>query len=168
MFEYEVTDKFFEDITYSLIHSGSLNVRLELDKRQTMMIAKFSVIGNVSTDCDRCTAPMKLNIKGEFQLVYRFGLEESDDESLVVLHPDEYQINVKDPIYELITVSMPSRTIHPPGECDEDMWKLVQEYTINSGSDDEDEFDSDDEFDDDEDDDDPDDDPRWSLLKNLN
>ena len=88
-----------------------------------------------------------------------FGTEEAEDESLVVLHPDEFQLDVKDAIYELITVSLPVRVLHAPGECDEEMWALLQQYTVNPGpdEDDEDEWDEDDEDFDDEDFDDEDD-----------
>jgi uncharacterized metal-binding protein YceD (DUF177 family) len=160
-FEFEVKDSFFESLDYSLIHKGEAKVTLELDKKETMLIAKFKAVGIVSTDCDRCNTPMDVSVKGEFQLVYKFGFEESEDESLVVLHPDDFEINVKDPIYELLTISLPVRKIHPEGECDEEMMKLLSQYTINvndpeSDEDwDDEEWDDDfEDFDDDEDEDD--------------
>jgi len=179
IFEFEVNDAFFESMDYSIIHQGNVKAGLELDKKETMMIARFWVKGTVSTNCDRCNTPLDLSISGEYKLVYKFGTEEAEDESLVVLHPDEYQLDVKDAIYELITVSLPVRVLHAPGECDEEMWALLQQYTVNPGpdEDDEDEWDEDDEdfddedFDDEDDSDDDDDgpiDPKWSALKNLN
>jgi uncharacterized metal-binding protein YceD (DUF177 family) len=114
-------------------------------------------------------------------LIYKFGLEEAEDETLVVLHPDEYQINVKAPIYELIIISLPSRKIHKTGECDEEMWNLVKQYTVNSEDNEEDELDfnpddfglDDEDWEDDLDDENPDDDDEddespWEILKNLN
>ncbi len=141
-----------------------------------MLIAQFWIEGTVFVACDRCTAPMEINIKGDYKLIYKFGLEEAEDETLVVIHPDAYQINVKDPIYELIIISLPSRTIHKEGECDEEMWNLVKTYTINAEDDEEDSWDEDEEWDEDEDDDDDweDDDEEddkedpWSILKDLN
>jgi len=179
-FEYEVNDSFFEDLEYSLVQKGTLKVRLELDKKQTMILAHFWVEGKVSAECDRCTGPLELEIKGDYKLIYKFGLEEAEDETLIVLHPDEYQINVKNPIYELIIISLPNRKIHPAGECDEEMWKLVKTYTVNSDDNEEDEnFNpddfglddedwEDDDFDEDEDQDDEDDENPWSILKDLN
>lgn len=181
-FEFEIEDTFFEELEYSLIHAGKLKATLELEKKETMMIAYFQVAGSVSTDCDRCNSPMDLNLKGEFTLIYKFGLEESDDENLVVLHPDEYELNVKDPIYELMTISLPPRKIHPVGECDEEMWNLLQTYTLNAGVDDEDDLDDEDwddedwddeddlddeDWDDEDEDDDDPIDPKWAALKQL-
>lgn len=178
-FDYEVDDSFFEDLEYSLVQKAKVKVHLELDKKETMILAHFWVEGQVSAECDRCTAPIELDIKGDYKLIYKFGLEEAEDESLIVLHPDEYQINVKAPIYELIIISLPSRKIHPVGECDEEMWELVKKYTVNSTDEEEDENYNPDDFglddedweDDDfeeEDEEDEDDENPWSILKDLN
>ena len=134
------------------------------------MTAHFIAEGIVSTNCDRCDTPMELPISGEFKLVYKFGLEESEDESLVVLHPETFEIDVRDAIYELAIVSLPARMVHSVGECDEEMWKLIQQYTVNATEiDDEDD---DEDWDDEEDDEPgPDDfdpkDPKWATLRNL-
>lgn len=168
-FEYKIDDSFFTLMEYSIIHSGELNVTLEFEKKESMMLANFHAAGRVSTNCDRCDTPIEIDVSGEFKLVYKFGVEESEDESLVVLHPDDFELDVRDAIYELITVCLPPRIVHEPGECDEDMMELLQKYTVNLDDDDED---MDDEDDEDEDipgiDDFDPKDPRWSSLKNLN
>ena len=169
-FDYKIDDSFFESMEYSMIHKGDLNVTLEFEKRETMMTAHFIEEGIVSTNCDRCDTQMELPISGEFKLVYKFGLEESEDESLVVLHPETFEIDVRDAIYELAIVSLPARMVHSVGECDEEMWKLIQQYTVNATEIDED--DEDEDWDDEEDDEPgPDDfdpkDPKWATLRNL-
>jgi uncharacterized metal-binding protein YceD (DUF177 family) len=132
---------------------------------------------------------MDLEIDGGYKLIYKFGLEEEEDEMLVVLHPDSYQIDITNPIYELITTQLPLRVLHDEGECDEEMWELIQQHIVNPEDEedlededwddedeewdfDEDETDSDDDEEeedlDDEDDNDKPIDPRWAILKNLN
>lgn len=173
-YEFRINDAFFEDLEYSIIHSGDVDVDLVLEKKETMLIGHFSIQGSVSTDCDRCTDPMKVPVRGAFQLIYKFGTEISDDETLVMIHPDAYEIDVKPNIYELITVSMPVRCVHEEGECNEEVVNALNEYLLNpidenSEDDDSDEDDSDEDWDDDDDNNDDDDiDPRWSALKNLN
>jgi uncharacterized metal-binding protein YceD (DUF177 family) len=182
-FEFEIDDTFFESMEYSIIQKGNVKVELELDKKETMLIATFDVEGVVETLCDRCNTPMDLEIQGSYKLVYKFGLEEEEDEMLIVLHPDSYQIDVTTPIYELITSQLPLRAIHDDGECDEEMWGLIQKHTINANVDEEEDWDDEDWIDDEGDDDDEEEnldsdegnsdddrpiDPRWSILKNLN
>lgn len=186
-FEFEVTDAFFERVEYALIEKGNVHVTLNLEKKETMMIGTFTIDGKVETTCDVCTEPVTVPVKGEYRLIYKFDNEPSDDESLIVVYPEEFELNLRENILELITVSLPSRNIHPKGECNEEMITILNQYRVNS-EDEEDYFDEDDfddeDFDDDEsddeedneeeddDDDDPDDDspidPRWSALKNLN
>ncbi len=194
-FDFEIHDTFFEEKEYSIIHSGNVNVHLVLEKKETMMVAEFNLSGNVSTSCDRCDDPIDVPVKGQFRLVYKFALEPSEDETLIVLHPDSYEMDVSDNLYELITVSMPARAVHKEGLCNEEMLSLISQYTVHQGPSendfDDDDFDDDDDtgWDDDDssvDDSDDDDldieeedndegdendgpiDPRWNALKNLN
>lgn len=189
-YEFDVRDSFFEERDYSIVHKGSVNVKLVLEKKETMMIGEFIIKGSVFTDCDRCTDTVEIPVKGNYRLVYKFDTEPSDDETLVVLHPDDYELDLHDNIYELITVSLPTRLLHPKGECNEEMMELLSKYTLqqtenSDDDDDEDDWnendedwdDDDEDWDDDGEDEDNDDDggddkgpidSRWNALKNLN
>lgn len=179
-FEFDVSDSFFEEFEYSIIHSGNVHVDLILEKKETMMIGTFSCEGVVSASCDRCNDALDVPVRGSFQLVFKLSDEETDDETLIVLPPEAYELDVAPHIYELITVSLPVRMIHEEGECNEEMVEALNQHLLNP--EDEDEWDEEDDWDDedfddedweeesDDDDDDPDGgiDPRWSVLKNLN
>ncbi len=176
-FDFEINSSFFDAFEYSPIQNGVLNAQLELDKKETMLIANYIVDGEVETICDRCNTEMQLPISGSFRLIYKFGTEEEEDESLIVLLPDQYEIDASIAIYELITSLLPLRSIHKKGACDEEMWKLIQLHTVNANeeSEDDEDFDDDDEdwddeYDDDEYDDDGSDDSGsdFPLLNNLN
>lgn len=94
------------------------------------MIGEFEIKGSVSTDCDRCNDPIEVPIKGSFKLIFTFGNEPSDDESLIVMHPDEYELDLRDQLYELLIISLPTRLIHPKGECNEEMIALLNQYSV--------------------------------------
>lgn len=154
-FDFEITDSFFEALDYSDIENGNVQVHLSLEKKETMLIGLFNIQGTVETQCDRCNDPVELQVKGNYKLIYKFGHEQEDDESLVVLHPDEYEINVEPAIYEFILVSLPNRRLHKKGECNEEMVNLIQKYsnvslTEEDDEDFEDDWDDDDDFDDEE------------------
>lgn len=157
-FEYDVDTAFFEKMEYSPIQSGAINVSLELEKKETMLIANFRGEGEVGKACDRCDGMMKIPVKGELEIIYKFGYEASDDENLIVLSPEAYEIDVTEPIYQMIIISIPSRNVHEEGECDEEMLSLLRKYTVNDNEDDAES----------EDDDDDDEDSVWSILKNKN
>ncbi len=178
-FQFEVTDKFFETFEYSIIQEGDVHVDFILDKKDTMMVGEFQLNGCVNTFCARCNDPMEVPIEGEFRLVYKFATEPTEDETLVIVFPEEFEINIKHSILEFINVLVPARAVHPEGECNEEMLEHLSNYIVYSVDEQEndDEYDPDDdrneEFDeeeighDDQEDEEPID-PRWAALKNLN
>lgn len=189
-YEFDINKAFFEGVENTLIDDAKVKVNLALEKKETMMIAEFSLSGVVSTPCDRCNDPLEIPIQGDYRIVYKFGTEVSEDENLIVLHPEAFELNVAPSIYELLVISLPIRSIHPVGECNEAVMDLYNKYIVNANEPDEEwdedeDLDSDLDWDEDEEDNqdwedeegneedfDPDDDkpidPRWSALKNLN
>jgi uncharacterized protein len=165
-FEFEIENTFFEELEYSVIQKGEVLVNLSLEKKETMLIGDFSLKGSVTVPCDRCNDPIAVKIYGAFKLVYKFDDTPSDDEALITIYPEEFEIDVRNNIYEFITVSLPKRCVHEKGMCNEDMIELLNEYTINS--DEEEDIDLD-QHDNDQDDNDEDNDidPRWEKLKKL-
>ncbi|NVK65264.1 MAG: DUF177 domain-containing protein [Flavobacteriales bacterium] len=180
-FSFDITDTFFETFEYSIIQEGEVHVDFTLDKKDTMMVGEFQLDGVVKTPCGRCNDTMDVTIEGSFRLVYKFGTEDEEDESIVIVYPEEFEINIKHSILEFMTVLLPSRTVHEEGECNQEMLDYLEQYMVNSIEDDEDD-DFDDEYDDedfneledegvedenDADMNDEDVDPRWAALKNL-
>lgn len=152
-FEFDINKSFFESLPYSLIEDGRLSAFLELEKKETMLIANLEIVGYIFTTCDRCTEPLSQEIEGEFTLYYTFGEEESEDENLIVLAPESYQIDISQPLYELISLSLPAKLVHEQDECNEEMVALLAKYQQPDPNSKPDQDDID---------------PRWSALKNLN
>lgn len=152
-FEFDIDKSFFESLPYSLIENGRLIAYLELEKKETMLIANIEIDGFIFTDCDRCSEPLTQEIEGDMTLYYAFGEEESEDENLIVIAPESYQIDLTQPLYELISLSLPAKMVHEDGDCNEEMVELINKYQQPSS---------------DSNSDDDDIDPRWSALKNLN
>jgi uncharacterized protein len=182
-YEFDIDKAFFDSIEYSMIHDGDLRVTLDLDKKETMLVGQFHIEGSVFTPCDRCNDPLEVPVNGDYRIIFKFGSEISDDENLVVLPEETYELDVVPQLYELISVSLPARCVHEPGECNEEMMELYNRHIVNPGDpeDEDDDWDDDEDWDDDDydGDDDPEDDgdepatdgpidPRWSALKNLN
>ena len=152
LFDFEIDDTFFEELDYSLIQKGDIHVSIDLEKKETMLILLFTIKGSVESECNLCTDPVDFEIDNTFQLIYKFGLEEMDDEAIIVIHPDSYQIDVTQPIYEFITISLPPRIVHEEGECNQEMIDSLNKYLSSKKEEPKDD----------------DIDPRWSALKNLN
>lgn len=163
-FEYDITDSFFENFEYSIIRTGNVKVELLFEKKETMLIGDFIINGVVDTSCSRCNGSMNIEVSGEYQLIFKFDTKASDDESLVTIFPEEFEVDMTEHILEFISVSVPYRPIHDENECDEETMDILNEYILVSEENDLDEEDADEsnEYSDDDYID-----PRWKALKDL-
>lgn len=152
-FDFEIGDEFFENYEYTVVHKAKLKAKLELEKKETMLIGEFKISGVVETECDRCGGEMNQELEGDFRLIFKFEDEDQEDESLIAIGQEAYELDTADHFYELITVSLPSRNLHDEEDCDPDVIEKLQEY--RSGANDS------------EDDNDEDVDPRWEALRKL-
>jgi uncharacterized metal-binding protein YceD (DUF177 family) len=152
-FEFDVNDSFFASLPYSLIEKGSVKVWLDLEKKETMMIANFECFGHVEQICSRCNESALVEIDSDLAVIYKFGHEEEEtnDDNLLIVSYDAYELDVSQQVYEMISLALPTRPMHEDGECDEEMVKLIEKYQVKEEKKDEDDID-----------------PRWSVLKGLN
>ncbi|HLV42497.1 MAG TPA: DUF177 domain-containing protein [Brumimicrobium sp.] len=153
-FEFNITAAFFEELTYSIIQGGDIKVDFQLNKKDTMMIGDIEMSGTIQKPCDRCTDLMDIHVDISHQIIFKFGEDESEDENLIVLPISAFSIDLSSTLYELLTVALPSRTVHKEDECNEEMLDLIDKYVDSSEQE--------------EDSDEDDIDPRWDVLKNLN
>jgi uncharacterized metal-binding protein YceD (DUF177 family) len=130
-FQFEIDKKFFDQYDYSLIEAGEVMVDIALDKKVNMLTALFTIKGTVNTICDRCMDALILNINNEYQLVYKFGTEGSQNENLIVLPPSAFELHLNETIYEFINLCLPLKKVHPKGQCNEEMIQVMEKYIVN-------------------------------------
>ena len=111
-FNFEIGNTFFDDFPFSIIEEGTISVELSLDKKDTLMVGTFKVLGTVLTNCATCNELFDAPIEGEMNIYYKFGHEKEEDENLIVLPPEAYKIEPAQQIYEMITVTINANTRH--------------------------------------------------------
>lgn len=158
-FSFQIGKSFFEPLDYSEIKEGDLQVELQLEKKATMLITSFDIKGNVNVMCDRCTGYFDLPIKGSANLIYKFSDENMDDENVLTIYPNETEIDVSHPIYELICTLLPVRRLHPDGKCDQEMLNSIDQYLMVEQNEAESTSQENNE--------EQEPDPRWAALKKL-
>ena len=99
-FNFEIGDTFFEQLDYSEIKKATLHVKADFEKKSTMLMLNFEISGDVEVMCDKCTDDFRLQIKGEEELIYKFGEGESNDEKVIIIPENEIEIDLIQPIYE--------------------------------------------------------------------
>ncbi|MDO5510825.1 MAG: DUF177 domain-containing protein [Weeksellaceae bacterium] len=158
-FDFHIDQSFFDMFEIEQdFENPQVDVRVELDKKNTFMDFHFTSKGTVGLVCDVTNEPFTEKIKNRFDLKVKFGetFDDSDDEVWVIPQQD-YKINVAQLIYELIMLSIPQKRVHP--DLDEEQAKEAQDILDKYAP----------KFEDDKSDDDPNktNDPRWDNLKKL-
>lgn len=159
-FHFEVGDTFFEQLEFSIIEGGSLQVNVQLEKQPTMITVNFTVDGTVRVMCDKCTDYFDLPIEGSDEVIYKFSDEELDDEKIRTIGSAETDIDITLPIYEFTALCLPQRRLHPEGECNDEMLEAMEDYLMVEATDEENTQEATEEENEEID-------PRWNALKQL-
>jgi uncharacterized metal-binding protein YceD (DUF177 family) len=156
VFEYEIDNTFFEAFDFDEFHNSNIHVTLDFAKKNNLLELNFQMKGTVNVDCDVSLEAYDQEIEGDFSMVIKFGPEYNDDnDEILILPHEEYQVNVSQYIYELIILSMPSKRVHPKvldGTLESEALKKLKELEVSN----ENPAESKDEID-----------PRWDKLKGL-
>ena len=162
-FHYKIGDSFFEQFEYSDIEDADLELDVSLEKKPNMMILVFDVVGSLKVMCDRCTESFYFPVSGQEEVIYKFSEEDIEDEKIICVLPNETGIDISVPVFEFASLLLPSRRIHPDGECNEEMLSEMDNYLMIESDNTEEEEESNDSDSTDENEIDP----RWSQLKDL-
>ena len=156
VFDYEIDNSFFEFFGFDEFHKSDIQVKLTFAKKNNLFELNFAMTGSVNLDCDISLEPFDQPIDGNYSMVVKFGPEYNDDNDEILIIPhEEYQINVSQFIYELIVLSLPSKRVHPKvldGTMESEALKKLKDLELDK----EDPAESKDEID-----------PRWDKLKGL-
>lgn len=113
-FEYHIDNTFFKTFEYNEFNDSNIYINVDFVKKSTLIELNFSANGNVNIPCDVTGELFDQEIQGEFPLIIKFGTEFNDDnEEVLILPYEEYQVNIAQYIYELIVLSVPTKRVHP-------------------------------------------------------
>ena len=141
-FEYELDDRFFTDEDAERDYKDlDAQVVLKFDKKNSFFLCHFDIDGSVTVPCDRCGEDFKLRLWDEFDLLIKLsGTEDSEghdeDADVVFIPRSETVIDIRDWLYEFLTLSVPLQRVHPNkpnGEegCNPEVLKLLNKLSTN-------------------------------------
>ncbi|QTD38751.1 DUF177 domain-containing protein [Polaribacter batillariae] len=153
LFEYSIDNTFFNAFNYDEFEKSSVNVTLEFVKKSTLLELLFKASGTVHVPCDVTNEMFDQEITSVLPLVVKFGPEYNDDnEDILILPHEAYELNVAQFIYEMIVLAVPNKRVHPKvldGTMESEALKKLEELKIEKVQTVEET------------------DPRWDKLKNL-
>lgn len=144
---FDLADEFFEEYENDEIAGGKVEIDVVMERMEHMLMFTFRLNGEVTTFCDRCLGKMNVPVDGEEHLCVRFSdTETTDDENVVILPENAFEMDLAQWLYEYVAVRIPMQHIHPDGDCDPEVTKFI----VDEEQKNEDEID-----------------PRWEALKKL-
>jgi uncharacterized metal-binding protein YceD (DUF177 family) len=135
-FEFDIDDRFFEKFENSEVQKGLLKAEVTLIKQSTLMILEMTVKGKVELMCDRCLDNYLQEIENDNKLYVKFGREEQEmSDDVIVVSPENNNINIAQNLYELIILGLPIKHVHSDDEngnstCNPDMVEKLKEYLV--------------------------------------
>jgi len=112
-FNYEITDRFFEDFQEQDFRNCKANVKLELDKKNGFMMLKFELGGQLEVVCDRCNSNLPIDLWDDYNLIVKVVDEpeqmnqQEEDPDIYYIGRGESHFSVANWIYEFINLSIP-------------------------------------------------------------
>ena len=124
----------------------------------------FSICSNgtVFTPCDICLDDVELRINIKNDIFVKLGNEDRDDGDVVFVNRDYPEINMKDIVYQLVSVSLPIRRVHEPGMCNTVMMNEFNKHQVARSDDEENDMN-----DHETSMENKQNDPRWDKLKEM-
>jgi uncharacterized metal-binding protein YceD (DUF177 family) len=146
-YEFHLTDTFFDEFEFSEIHGSDLQLQVELEKQSTMIVIHTQLSGGLQSECDHCGDPLPLTISTEQRLLVKFGSETSEsDDDVLVLGPNEHEIDLSQYFFEYAHLALPARKVHAvESDCNQDAVKRLEQYKVDQTTN-----------------------THWADLKNLN
>ena len=112
-FQYEVSDKFFEEYGQQDFRKASAGVKLTLEKNNSFMLLRFQVGGKAEVTCDRCSNELPIQLFDDFTITVKMVEEpevmnaQEEDPDVYYISRGESHLDVKDWIYEFVNLSIP-------------------------------------------------------------
>lgn len=147
----DINDAFFAYFENSEVQKGLLKAEIQLVKKTEIAILNIQINGQAEVICDRCLDPFNQPITFEGSLYIKTTYSESDEgnDELILLAPEENEVDLSHYLYESICLSIPYQRVHPvvkgKSTCNAEMLKRLKGYQAG-----------DEELD-----------PRWEALKKL-
>ena len=153
-FKYDIDADFFKHFKDSPINDCKVTVNLDFEKKETFFILNFFIDGDVHVECDRCLAPFRKAIFGDYTCYVKFADEPNkmdEEPDVMYISRDESIIDISHLVYEYVILCLPMQQIgcEKPGQepqCNQETLKFLNNDTTTENNES---------------------DPRWDVLKKL-
>lgn len=156
-FDFLVTHEFFEYFDFLDFNDINVNLNVVLNKKATMLEFDFNFSGVVNLNCDLTNEAYDHSLITDYRLLVKFGDDYNDTiENVLIIPHGEFEVDVKQYVYETIVLALPQKRIHPgveDGTLKSEMLNRLEALSIGGQDVEEEKKENID--------------PRWDKLKKL-
>jgi len=150
-YNFLVDNSFFRLLEYSEIQEGQVVIDAVFTKSERLMKMDLNFKGEVIIPCDLCGESLVQEILFDETVIIKIGDNEDEDDGIIILGSEATEFNISHYLYESISLSLPSRRVHPKVDgkprCNKDLLSKLNPVQGDEGGDKID--------------------PRWAALKKL-
>lgn len=136
-FVFKVGKPFIEDYDFFEARDGKLVVKVNMVKTSALLSFTIAIQGFIEVQCDRCLDffPLEIAFRGELSAKYTVTPGETDSD-IILLRPEDDEIDLRQYIFDSIGLSIPCRKVHPAGEdggpaCNTEMMARLKEHLVS-------------------------------------
>ena len=138
IYDFEISNEFFELFEESEIREGEIQVDVELDKRSSHYDLIIRMEGMARLECDRCLEMYDQPVSCENRLLIRLGKKWDDtDPDILTIPSDENELDISQYLYEFVHLALPLKRTHPYDKkgnstCNPVMLQKLSELVIDT------------------------------------
>lgn len=137
-FQFIIDSDFISKFQDALIDRLNITLNLTLDKQsERLFLLDFEFVGSIGLECDRCLSEFDYPVKQHNRMVLKVENEEEDsDDDVIFVSSNDYKLNIAGYVYEFVCLLVPMKKTCEfiDKECDMEMLKLINNYSIQSNS----------------------------------
>jgi len=144
-FNFHVEKNLFDYFGKEIINDSDISAKIVLEKQDALIVLNFDISGTVNIQCDRCLDYYDQSIKSKNKIFVKYEekeKEKEDNEDVIIIYPEDSEINVGKLIYDFIILALPLKKVHPDDEngnslCNPEMIKRIEKLsTVEKRTDD--------------------------------
>lgn len=135
-FKFEIHKEFLKEFDTLDAEDGSLEVNIVLVKKSSFLTLDIIIKGSIFLQCDRCLEYFDYPLEHHSGLVVKFSETDTlQTDEMIILNPNDNELDLKHYIYECISLGIPYRKVHPESEdgeslCKKDMIQKLHEFEL--------------------------------------
>jgi uncharacterized protein len=135
-FQFKIDADFISKFQDALIDKLDITLNFTLDKQsERLFLLDFEFIGTIGFECDRCLQEFDYPVKQHNRMVLKVENAEKDsDDDVIFVSSNDFKINIAGYVYEFVCLVIPMKKTCEiiNKECDKEMLKLINNYSIQS------------------------------------